>query len=136
MNEESADLMRQIAAMEFDPVPVADAAMLAELVSPARLGERLRRTGDVMRLAAYLVTRQKPELVKAMETLALDAIEASDQLRIQAEWLRYTANIIDAAGARLMTAAAAFSVEAEQDQGEASPAPWPANDDGGGDPAA
>jgi hypothetical protein len=53
-------------------------------------------------------------------------------MRIQAEWLRCTANIIDAAAVRLMTAAAAFSVEAEE--GEPAP-PWPAND-GGGDHAA
>jgi hypothetical protein len=56
---------------------------------------------------------------------------------VQAEWLRCVANIIDAAAARLTTAAAAFAVEAEeQDQGEPSPAPWPANDDGGRNPAA
>jgi hypothetical protein len=43
------------------------------------------------------------------------------------------ASIRGTAGARLMTAAAAFSVE--QDVGECL-APWPANDDGGKEPAA
>ena len=121
MNRENTDLLRTIAAMDFDPLPVADAVMIGELVSSGKMERRLYSVGEVMRLSAYLVTRQKPELVNAMETLALDAITATDQMRLNAEWLRCVANIIDAAAGRLTVAAAAFSAE---------------HDDGGGAPSA
>ena len=88
-----------------------------------------------MRLSAYLITRQKPELVEAMNELALDAISATDQMRIQSEWLRCVANIIDAAAARVTTAAATFAVENDPETAGQPVPQFPANDDGGGSAA-
>jgi hypothetical protein len=53
MNQENTDLLRVIAGMEFDPLPVADAVLLGELVNSGKLESRLHRTGLVMRLSAF-----------------------------------------------------------------------------------
>ena len=124
MNAENTDLLRTVAAMEFDPLPIADAIMIGELVNSGKLQQRIYSVGETMRLSAYLITLQKADLVRAMEETALDAIGARDQMQLQAEWLRTVANILDSAAGRLAVAAAAFATE--PDEGDDDPGPMAA----------
>lgn len=128
MNRENLDLLRTIARMDFDPIPITDALLIGELVNTGTMQRRLYSIGEMMRLCAYLITLQKADLVRPMQELGMDAIKARDQIRMQAEWLRTTANILDAAGARLTIAAAAWATSPDD--------PGSANDNGDGPSAA